>query len=181
MTSASSTASATERTRRPSSSALARLFEPSLQADADVDAGVAQVERVGVALAAVTDDGDVLALDQGQVGVVVVEHLSHWGLSFWLVCRLTVIRSTATRRGHRDGSEAALGDRPRAAADGDHAGLHELADAEGLEHAQEVAELVGVAGHLDRDGVGGDVDDLGAEELDGVEHLRRGSGRRPSP
>ena len=45
-------------TRRPSASALARDLLPSAQADADVDAGVAQVERVGVALAAVADDGD---------------------------------------------------------------------------------------------------------------------------
>ena len=41
---------------------------------------------------------------------------------------------------------------------------------------EEVLELVGVAGHLDRDGVGGDVDDLGPEQLDGVEHLAAGVG-----
>src|SRR6476469_2415904 len=45
----------------------------------DLDARVAQGKGVGVALAAVADDGHVLALDQGEVGVVVVEHLSHWG------------------------------------------------------------------------------------------------------
>ena len=37
--------------------ALGRLLEP----DDDVDAGVVQVQRVGVALAAVADDGDGLA------------------------------------------------------------------------------------------------------------------------
>ena len=36
------------------------------------DAGIAQVERMGVALAAIADDGDFLALDQVQVGVAVV-------------------------------------------------------------------------------------------------------------
>jgi hypothetical protein len=47
--------------------------------------GVAQREGVGVTLAAVSDDGDVLALDEGEVGVVVVEHLGHWWLSFVVV------------------------------------------------------------------------------------------------
>ena len=37
-----------------------------------LDAGIAQVERMGVALAAIADDGDFLALDQIQVGVAVV-------------------------------------------------------------------------------------------------------------
>ena len=37
-----------------------------------LDAGVAQIEGVGVALAAVADDGDFLALDQVQVGVAIV-------------------------------------------------------------------------------------------------------------
>ena len=43
------------------------------QADDDVDAGVLQVEGVGVALGAVAEDGDGLALEQGEVGVLVVE------------------------------------------------------------------------------------------------------------
>ena len=37
-----------------------------------LDAGILQVERMGVALAAVADDGDLLALDQVQVGVAIV-------------------------------------------------------------------------------------------------------------
>ena len=37
-----------------------------------LDAAVAQVERMGMALAAVADDGDLLALDQVQVGVAIV-------------------------------------------------------------------------------------------------------------
>jgi hypothetical protein len=52
------------------------------QADAHVDAGVVQVQRVGVALAAVADDGDLPALDQRQVGVVVIGDRGHrWCLS----------------------------------------------------------------------------------------------------
>jgi hypothetical protein len=43
------------------------------QGDRDLlHAAVAQVQRMGVALAAVADDGDLLALDQVQVGVAIV-------------------------------------------------------------------------------------------------------------
>lgn len=48
-----------------------------LEADDDLDARVAQVHRVRVPLRAVTDDGYLLALDDRQVGVIVVVHLSH--------------------------------------------------------------------------------------------------------
>ena len=53
--------------------ALGSLGQP----DAHVDAGVAERERVRVPLAAVPEDGDVPALDHGQVGAVVVENLCH--------------------------------------------------------------------------------------------------------
>ena len=107
------------------------------QADAHVDAGVAQGQRVRVALAAVAEHGHVLALDQGQVGVVVVEHLSHGGLllRWWCVGS----GGCCGRDGYGDRAQRALGDRAGAAADGDHAGLDELADAERLEHARAVA------------------------------------------
>ena len=162
---------------------LVAALRAGLQADPDVDAGVAQGQRVGVALAAVADDRDVLALDQAQVGVVVVEHLSHWGLSFgwflWVVGFGSVSWRWRKRGRARRPGAGALADRARAATDGDHARLHELADAEGLQHAQQVGELVGVADGLDGDRVGGDVDDLGAEELDGVEHRAAGGGVGP--
>ncbi len=48
-----------------------------MQAHAHVGAGVAQVERVGVALAAVADDGNLLAVEQRQVGLVFVIDLRH--------------------------------------------------------------------------------------------------------
>ena len=44
------------------------------QADDHVDAGVLEVECVGVALGAVADDRDRLAREQSQIGVVVVDH-----------------------------------------------------------------------------------------------------------
>ena len=47
-----------------------------LEADLHLHAGVAQAQRVGVALAAVADDADLAALDDRQVRVVVVEHLN---------------------------------------------------------------------------------------------------------
>ncbi len=42
------------------------------QTDGHLDARILEVGRVRVALAAVTDDGDALALDEGEVGVFVV-------------------------------------------------------------------------------------------------------------
>jgi hypothetical protein len=48
-----------------------------VQADAHVDAGVAQVHRVRVPLRAVADDGDLLLLDEIEVRVFVVEDVSH--------------------------------------------------------------------------------------------------------
>ena len=45
------------------------------QADHDLDAAVVQVLRVRMALRAVADDGDRLALDQAQVTVLVVINL----------------------------------------------------------------------------------------------------------
>src|SRR5690606_15404006 len=38
----------------------------------DLDARIGQVLGVGVALRAIADDGDLLALDQGEIGVLVV-------------------------------------------------------------------------------------------------------------
>ena len=46
------------------------------EADFDLDAGVLEVESVGVALGAVADDGYFLRLDEGEVGIVIVISLS---------------------------------------------------------------------------------------------------------
>ena len=42
------------------------------QADDDVDAGIAQVQRMGMALGTVTEDGDLLAIEHGQISVLLV-------------------------------------------------------------------------------------------------------------
>ena len=81
MTSAHSAASATFWTVKPSSSALAIGLRAFLEADDNLDAGVAQVQRVGVALGAVADNGDLATLDDRQVCVVVVKHFSHLRIS----------------------------------------------------------------------------------------------------
>ena len=48
------------------------------QRDGDVlDAGIAQVQHMGVALRAVADHGDLLALDQIDVGIAIVIN-AHW-------------------------------------------------------------------------------------------------------
>ena len=74
ITSAALTASATSSTRRPAASARARLLEPGGEADDDVDAAVAQVQGVGVALAAVADDRDRLPVEGARIRVGVVVH-----------------------------------------------------------------------------------------------------------
>src|ERR1700733_5409920 len=71
--SASSQASPGVTTRSPSLAALSRLREP----DPDVDPGVAQRQRVRMPLAAVAEHGDVPALDDAEVGTVVVENVCH--------------------------------------------------------------------------------------------------------
>src|SRR6266566_1291669 len=48
------------------------------QAHAHVDATVAKIERMGVPLRAVTDDGDFLSLNQRQIGRIVVMKLGHF-------------------------------------------------------------------------------------------------------
>ena len=50
------------------------------QADGDLHAGLVQVERVGVALRTVADDGDFLALDERKIGVLVVVDLHDFPL-----------------------------------------------------------------------------------------------------
>ena len=66
---------------------------PLAQADAHVDAGVLQVQRVRVALRAVTEHGDLAPLEQGEVGVVVVvDRCGH-------VSSLLVIRSFSAAQG----------------------------------------------------------------------------------
>ena len=47
-----------------------------------VHARIAQRERVGVALAAVPEDGDVAPLDKAQVGAVVINDLCHFPVLF---------------------------------------------------------------------------------------------------
>ena len=56
------------------------------QRDGDIlDAGILQVQRMGVALAAIADDDDLFALDQVQVGVAIV--INTHGRSSWLARR----------------------------------------------------------------------------------------------
>src|ERR1039458_10888065 len=47
------------------------------QADLDLNAGVLQVKSMGVTLGAVANDGDLLGLNQREVGVVIVVSRSH--------------------------------------------------------------------------------------------------------
>ena len=57
------------------------------QADADVDAGLLQVQGVGVALGPVADDGDLAAGDEGEVGVLLVGDLGGHGVPAFSAAR----------------------------------------------------------------------------------------------
>ena len=56
---------------------LGPVLGPGAEAHAHVAAGVLQVEGVGVALGAVADDGDLLAVQVADVAVLFVVHLCH--------------------------------------------------------------------------------------------------------
>ena len=80
-TSADFTASGTSATLSPAPSAFAREEEPGPQAHGDIDARVVEVAGVRMSLGAVTDDRNLLALDDREVAILVVVHL-HGGLLF---------------------------------------------------------------------------------------------------
>ena len=56
-------------------------FAPLVEADDDFDAALLQVERMGVALAAVTDDSDGLVFQDSDVAVGLIVYLCHIVLS----------------------------------------------------------------------------------------------------
>ena len=73
------------RTSRPAASALRDWRRIGAQADDDVDAGVLQVEGVRVALGAVAEDRDGLAVKLCEVCIVVVNHAGEViGREVWL-------------------------------------------------------------------------------------------------
>ncbi len=61
------------------------------------------------------------------------------------------------------------------------AGLRDLLDPVGLEHAQQGLQLAAVAGDLDDERIRRDVDDVRAEELDDLEDLAARSRCRRAP
>ena len=46
-------------------------------ADAHIDAGIFEIQRMGMALRSIADDGYFLALDQREIGILVVVSLGH--------------------------------------------------------------------------------------------------------
>ena len=83
------------------------------QADDHVNAGVAQVQRMRVALGAITEDGDLLAIEHGQIGVLLIpDSCCHNRHSFnWMSCRRT--RSLSTALLVADGFHAGLCPAPK--------------------------------------------------------------------
>ena len=61
-------------TSSPAARAFSTDAESVAQADHDVDPGVLEVQRMGVTLRAVAEDRDGLAVEEGEVCVVVVIH-----------------------------------------------------------------------------------------------------------
>ncbi len=183
MTSASSTASAGVRTRRPSASALARLFEPSGRPMRTSTPESRRRQRVGVALAAVAEHRHVLALDQGQVGVVVVEHLSHGAALLRSVLRWSVCGAGPGRARPAPGGTG-TGRRVRSVIERPPRPMATMPDCtssrmpNGWSTARHAASLsvLPVTSMVTASSV--DVDDLGLEQLDGVEHLPTGVGVR---
>ena len=92
MTSAQAETSATEPTCEAGELGLLGAGGAGAEAYADVDAGVLEVEGVGVALGAVADDGYFFGLDEGEVCVCVVVGLCHGQVPFvWLVLRCQLL------------------------------------------------------------------------------------------
>ena len=60
-------------TRNPAASAFALLLLAAVQTNNDVQARVAQVQRMRMSLAAVSDDGDGLALQRREASVFFVK------------------------------------------------------------------------------------------------------------
>src|ERR1051325_9944702 len=142
-----------------------------VEADHDVLAGVLQVQRVRVALAAVADDGDLLALQQSEVRVLVVIDLrGHVPFPF------LIGEADHSRIFHGACSlglfDLARGFRPRPARDGHPAGADDLLDAHRPEQLDERLDLSLVARRLQDEGDRRDVDDLGAEDVAHAQDLR---------
>ena len=145
------------------------------QADAHVDAGVAQVQGVRVALAAVADDGHLAArMIEGRRRRRRTSR-PRWMSPWWQVgCTVGSVRRNGRPRAVLR-SVIEREPRPTATMPDWTSSLMP----NGSSTREQRVELVGVAGRLDRDGVGGDVDDLGAEQPDGLEDVRpRSRGRR---
>ena len=109
--------------------------------DDDVDPGLVEVERVGVALAAVADDRHGLPGQRRRIGVVVVVHASRSSLDRLL--------DGSRAPGHHDG-----------------AGADQFLDAVGPDQRDERVDLGLGAGHLDDDRPIGQVHDPAARQLD---------------
>ena len=54
-----------------------RRFTAAVEADSDIDAAVAEIERMGMALAAVTDDSDFLSFDSFPINILIIKYLCH--------------------------------------------------------------------------------------------------------
>ena len=78
MTSAHLAASATVKNFKAGLLGLLDGLAGGGQADADIDARVLEIQRVGMALRAIADDGYFLFLDEREIGILIVISLRHF-------------------------------------------------------------------------------------------------------
>ena len=115
------------------------------QTNPHVNAGVTQVEGVGMSLGAVTNDGNLTVLDDGQVGVVVVVDLCHGVLS---PCCVSAFLCFGSRNSWSP--RAFCPESGGTTVEGHLSGLNEFDDSERLQHLQQCVQLLTSPGRLDR-------------------------------
>ena len=127
-----------------------------IEADDDLAAAVLQIERMGVALRTIAEDGERFVFEHAEIGVFV-------GVDFGGHRRKLRVDSCV-------GKVEAV--EPASALKCEPAGAGKLKDAEGLEEPEQRADLLVIAGRFDDERVGGKVHDLGPKDIRNLENLR---------
>jgi len=129
-------------------------FAAPVETDGHADPAVFEIQRVGMALGAETNDGHLPFFQGRKVGVrVVIDAGGHGVVLLW-----------------------GLGWKGSAAGQGDPARPAQFEDSEGFHQGEKLVDLALVAGHLDGEAGGLHVDDFGAEDVANLHHLRAGGG-----
>src|SRR5262249_22753831 len=128
-----------------------------------LDAGIAQVERMGVTLATVADDGDLLAFDQVDVGVAIVINAHDVSPLLGPGVGRCFAASRYNGPPGQAWRERSTSHALRPAADRNDAGARDLDQAERDHQRDEAFDLVARAGDLEHEALGRSIDHAGAE------------------